>query len=401
MNFNLNTRKIFIHMENNIEDIIVLQEKKTICFATMCKNEEHCIKDTLESVYKYIDYWVVHDTGSTDNTIQIVTEFFAEKNIPGELFEGEWVGFDYNKTQLFERCYDKTDYILHLDADDIFSGIPDFSLLDKEIADAYHFNCFRGVYYNVLLLFNNRHHWKFCGVAHTTIRDLNKENYSISTVFVSDDFYLLSRDTGSRSFDPDKYYKDALRLKEQFLNTLFEDPDNLNNRSVFYTAQSYMDSSNFEDAIKWYSLYLKLKNTWEEEQFESCLRISNCLIALKKNKSQIKTYIDRAINIYNDRCEPYYIFGKFCNSINDWSTGYHYLSKTKFCDSYNKAKNKYSLFVNKNTYYPHNLDELSVSCFYLNKKQEGIGYLDKIINEPELQNSTDRLQKNKELFANS
>ena len=65
-------------MENIIEDIIVLQEKKTICFATMCKNEEHCIKDTLESVYKYIDYWVVHDTGSTDNTIQIVTEFFAE-----------------------------------------------------------------------------------------------------------------------------------------------------------------------------------------------------------------------------------------------------------------------------------------------------------------------------------
>ena len=56
-------------------------EKPTICFATMCKNEEHCIKDTLESVYKYIDTWVVHDTGSTDNTCQIVTDFFEEKGI--------------------------------------------------------------------------------------------------------------------------------------------------------------------------------------------------------------------------------------------------------------------------------------------------------------------------------
>ena len=39
----------------------------TLCFITMCKNEEHCIQQTLESVYKHIDYWVVCDTGSTDN----------------------------------------------------------------------------------------------------------------------------------------------------------------------------------------------------------------------------------------------------------------------------------------------------------------------------------------------
>ena len=45
----------------------------SLCFITMCKNEEHCIKNTLESVYKYIDYWIVCDTESTDNTCDIVT----------------------------------------------------------------------------------------------------------------------------------------------------------------------------------------------------------------------------------------------------------------------------------------------------------------------------------------
>ena len=29
----------------------IKEKKHTICFATMCKNEEHCIRDTLESVY--------------------------------------------------------------------------------------------------------------------------------------------------------------------------------------------------------------------------------------------------------------------------------------------------------------------------------------------------------------
>ena len=50
----------------------------TLAFITMCKNEEHCICDTLESVYKFIDYWIVCDTGSTDNTCKVVEDFFKE-----------------------------------------------------------------------------------------------------------------------------------------------------------------------------------------------------------------------------------------------------------------------------------------------------------------------------------
>lgn len=97
---------------SNNSNIVKSGNKPTICFATMCKNEEHCIKETLENVYKYIDYWVVCDTGSTDNTCKIVEDFFKEKNIPGELHVDEWKGFDINKTILFNHCYKKADYIL-------------------------------------------------------------------------------------------------------------------------------------------------------------------------------------------------------------------------------------------------------------------------------------------------
>ena len=72
-------------------DFVIHKEKKpTLSFITMCKNEEHIIEKTLESVYKYIDYWIVCDTGSTDNTCEIVKNFFNKKNIPGELFIDEW-----------------------------------------------------------------------------------------------------------------------------------------------------------------------------------------------------------------------------------------------------------------------------------------------------------------------
>ena len=382
-------------------DILAMTEiakkanKKTICFATMCKNEEHCIRETLESVYKYIDTWVVHDTGSSDKTCQIVTDFFKEKNIPGELFIDEWVGFDHNKTQLFEKCYNRSDYILHMDADDIFHGIPDFSMLENH--DAYYFNSFRGTYYNVLLIFNNRHHWKFCGVAHTTIKNLDKPNYTISNKLVSNDIYQLSRDTGSRSHDPDKYYKDALRLKEQFFKCLYSDPDDLIGRSAFYTAQSYMDSGRYKDAIEWYTLYIKLQNTWIEEVFESHLRITKCLIELKEDFNRIKYHTDIAISIFKDRSEPYYIFGKYCNSLKKWTMGYDYLSKTINL-SYETAKSKYTLFVSRGVYEPYNLDELSVSCWWTGKYKEGYEYLLQVKKSPLMVDHTDRVNENEKLF---
>jgi glycosyltransferase involved in cell wall biosynthesis len=45
------------------------------------KNESHVIKETLENLCKYINfsYYVISDTGSTDNTIQIITDFFNSK----------------------------------------------------------------------------------------------------------------------------------------------------------------------------------------------------------------------------------------------------------------------------------------------------------------------------------
>jgi glycosyltransferase involved in cell wall biosynthesis len=42
------------------------------------KDEAHIIKETLTKLVKdiKIDYWVISDTGSTDKTKEIITEFF-------------------------------------------------------------------------------------------------------------------------------------------------------------------------------------------------------------------------------------------------------------------------------------------------------------------------------------
>ena len=377
-----------------------IEEKKpTICFATMCKNEEHCIRETLESVYKYIDTWVVHDTGSTDKTCEIVTEFFKEKGIDGQLYCEEWQGFDYNKTKMFEIAYNKADYILHLDADDLLIG--DFKFdVEAPYKDTYNMTTRRfGLDYNCTYLWKGSLKWKWCGVAHTIVKCLDRKNgvYGQSDELINEDIYVISRDTGNRSNDPLKYAKDAERLKKQFFQTLYEDPDGLNRRSCFYTAQSYMDAKNYVEAIKWYYLYTQLKNTWCEEEYESNVRIARCLITLDHPYEEVKKYIDKAIAIFDDRAEPYYILGKHANGKKRWQEAYTLLNLALEQD-YSNARKKYKLFVSRDLYGKFVKDELSVACFWTNRLKEGMVYLNDILNDEDFAVHKPRLEENVKHF---
>ena len=361
--------KMYIPIITKLKDIDDIILKKlitpTICFATMCKNESHCILDTLESCYKYCHYWIVCDTGSTDNTCELVLNFFKEKNIPGELFHDEWVGFGHNKTLMFERCYKKTDYIIHPDADDLIVGNFDFTYEDSEKL-AYNIRVKRGnAFYTNLFIWNNNYHWKICGNAHTIAKCLD-ENHLEYGDLIDKDFYLLSRDTGSRSNDCDKYYKDALILQKQFIDTSLFDEDNLNSRSVFYTAQSYYDFRNYEESMKWYIIYTKIKTTWDEEIFESYLRISECMSLLEYEEKYIVGYLNNAIYLFRDRAEPFFELGNYY-----YKKKKYYLSYLNFKIAKNKdlnyVINKYKLFINKNCYELNVNYILSCCCIKLYK----------------------------------
>jgi glycosyltransferase involved in cell wall biosynthesis len=381
-------------------DKLIEIKTPTICFITMCKNEEHCIKATLESVYKFIDYWIVCDTGSTDNTCNIVTDFFREKNIPGELFIDEWKGFDKNKTLMFERAYKKTEFVLHLDADDFFVGNLDKSLLIENKGDIYNFNYIRGsCKFKTSSLYNNHIKWIYTGVAHNLIKCIDKNDLTTSDIFIKDDLWVDNNERGARKFDPNKYINDALRLKEQFFETLYDDPHGLMSRSVFYTAQSYMDAGCYKEAIQWCTLYTQLKNTWIEEVFESTMRIGSCMIRLNFEEEKIKAQFHKAMEIFPDRAEPYCLLGKYFNDKSKCDLGYYYLSEA-MKKNLTEVSKKYILFVNSYTYGKYLKDELSVSCFWTNRFEEGLRLVNEIIDDEDFKHHKERLLENKKHFEN-
>jgi len=369
-----------------------------LCFGSMCKNEQHVIIDTLNSVYKYIDYWVICDTGSTDNTCKLIIDFFTEKNIPGELWLDKWCGFEVNKSLLFERCYNKSDFLLHLDADDWLMGDFNTDELYHTNADAYYFRLKRGSnVFKATILYNNHVQWKYVGVAHNIIVCLHKKNIQHSNHFIRDGTWIDAEERGVRRIDPDKYIKDARALKEQFFRALNDDPHNILNRSAFYCAQSYMDANHYKEAIQWYTLYTKLKDTWKEELFESHMRIARCMIHLKYDDDIIIVQMNKAIDIFGDRAEPYYILGKYFNDKSNTVLGYTYLKMAQQ-QILSIVNEKYTLFINPRMYGKYINDELSVSCYWTKQYEEGLSLINEIIDDDDFINHRSRIEKNKQFM---
>jgi GR25 family glycosyltransferase involved in LPS biosynthesis/glycosyltransferase involved in cell wall biosynthesis len=233
------------------------------------KDESHVIRDTLEKLVKQItfSYWVICDTGSTDNTREIITEFFKEKDIPGELLQHEWRDFGHNRTLALQGAYKKADYIFIFDADDSIHGT--MHIPSKLTQDFYKMKFGYGFTYYRPLLVTAHKKSKFVGVLHEF---LALEQGNPTEGAIEGDYYVESGKTGSRSQDKDKYFKDAQILKKAY-QTELDAGGGLSGRYAFYCAQSFKDCGRVDDSIEWYTLVADKLNTWVQERYYSCLML--------------------------------------------------------------------------------------------------------------------------------
>lgn len=231
----------------------------TICLNMIVKNESHIIADTLTNILNYIpiDYWVIADTGSTDHTPEVITSFFQQRQIPGELIHHQWENFGHNRQLALEAAQGKTDYVFFFDADDYLEGnfqLPDFNyrgyyfiLQDEDSA----------IHYHRPLLVKNDGTFYWRGVLHEYIIDRQGEIFTI----IEGDYRVRSCRKGGRSFDPEKYKKDALVLEHAIENGI--DPD-LIERYRFYAGQSWMAAGDGEKGAYWYLERTKTQG-WDQE----------------------------------------------------------------------------------------------------------------------------------------
>jgi glycosyltransferase involved in cell wall biosynthesis len=85
--------------------------KPTLCLNMIVKNEGKIIKRLLDSVVSIIDCYCICDTGSTDNTAQIIIDYFNNKGIKGEVVFEPFKNFCHNRNFALQSCMGMSDYV--------------------------------------------------------------------------------------------------------------------------------------------------------------------------------------------------------------------------------------------------------------------------------------------------
>jgi len=295
-----------------------MDSKNDICLNMIVKNESHIIEKTLLNLCSYINfsYWVICDTGSEDNTIDIIKDFFNKKNIPGEIHCHEWKDFGHNRTLALEAAFNKTDYLLIFDADDCIVG--DLKI-PKLTNDSYRlFFGSDNFKYVRSVIINNRKKWKFKGVLHEFLVSLEKDN---SGQTLEGLYFIKSGKEGSRNKNPNKYLDDAILLKsridllESSNNEDYEDRDLLP-RYTFYCANSFKDCGDVDNAILYYKKVFD-HDTWDQEKYISALNMGNLYETLN-NMEDALTYWYKAIVYDKERRESVSKIMNYYYKSNNW-----------------------------------------------------------------------------------
>jgi glycosyltransferase involved in cell wall biosynthesis len=235
----------------------------TLCLNMIVKNESKIITRLFDSVLSIIDCYCICDTGSTDNTVQIITDYFNSKNIPGKVVFEPFKNFAHNRTFSLHSCVGMSDYVLLLDADMVLQ-VNNFNKSILNIADS--FRILQGndsFFYQNMRIVRNNGLYKYLGVTHEYIDTPSK-----NTVCDIAKDILFINDIGDGGAKSDKYERDIRLLTEG----LKEEPNN--QRYYFYLANSYHDCGKYDLAIENYTKRIKLGG-WNEEIWYSYYRKSS------------------------------------------------------------------------------------------------------------------------------
>jgi tetratricopeptide (TPR) repeat protein len=370
-----------------MELILNSQKQPTLCLNMIVKNESKIITRLFNSLQSIIDCYCICDTGSTDDTVKIITEYFDSKHIPGKVVFEPFKNFCHNRNFALQSCLGMSDFVLLLDADMVLE-INNFNKQMLTRADS--FSILQGndsFYYQNMRIIKNNGLYKYNGVTHEYI-DTPPQNTSIGF----DKKELFIRDFGDGGAKHDKFERDIRLL----LDGIKEEPNNV--RYYFYLANSYHDSGRFGEAINVYKKRIEFKG-WVEEVWYSYYRIGLCLKNMGKIEEAIATWLN-GFEYYPERLEGMYEILKHYRINSQHKLGHMIYQQAKQILDLNKNRDGY-LFLHNDVYTSQIYYEFSIIAFYVgiyNINYEVVKVLNNSKNDGEVNNMLQSMKFYKDIL---
>lgn len=283
---------------------------KTIGLVMIMRDEAAIVRRCLDSVRPLVDYVLVVDTGSRDDSADVVRSWLAEAGIRGEVINAPWRDFAFNRTLSLAKLREHSDidYALVMDADDVVAFDGGF--------DPAHFKasldlpCYEIEVRLGLLkfwrpqLFSNRLDFGYRGVLHEFLAG-PKEATPVG--FISG-LRIDAGIDGIRSRNPNRWRDDVATLSQALES---ETDPFLRARYTFYLANCHMELGDREEARRLFLLRADLP-IWPPERALSLYHAARMAEALNHPDTEVIGSYLKAYEADPSRAEPLHGAMSYC-----------------------------------------------------------------------------------------
>ena len=279
------------------------------------KNSGEVLRKCLQSVKPYISKWTILDTGSIDNTPNIIKDEMA--GIPGNLYHEPFINFSASRNRSLDLASGLCKYMIVLDDSYEVHGVEKLCQLLKKSNDSsftirigsINGNTLQSYYYS-LRITKTDSNLRYRSRIHEYILD-EKTHYIRDTDIYINDISDADHTIRSRT----RFRKDIdLLMMEYGENS--KDP-----RTLMYLARTHSLLNNYQQSVHYMNEIIDLGNIDKEFQFyahyeKACLEFGE----IDHDDEKFKKNLIRIQQKFPERAEPFYKLAIFLYESRNYQT---------------------------------------------------------------------------------
>ena len=306
----------------------ILKYDNLIHLTMIVKNAGDSFENILNKNLSIIDRWTILDTGSTDNTIDIIKKVLVGKK-KGELFQEPFINFRDSRNRCLDLAGKKSKFLLTLDDTYIIKNdLRNFLNVVRgdQFSDSFSFYIkSNDVEYTSNRIIKSESGLRYKYKIHEVISPKNNVNVIIpihaSYIFDFRSDYMENRTMERKQYD--------LKILHEMVEEESDD-----SRALYYLGQTYNLIDKYELALKYFIERVEHPDEgFIQEKIDACFeaaRISN--FKLNKPWIECKKLYEKAYEMDKTRPDSLYFLG------------IHYYLESKNTDFYNNYRLAYEYF---------------------------------------------------------
>jgi hypothetical protein len=305
------------YIKNNI-----LYYDNLIHFCVMVKNAGPQFNEMLQKNMPFIDRWTILDTGSTDETIQIIKDNLNEKQ--GKLYEEPFINFKDSRNRCLDLAGNNCKFIIMLDDTYVIDGdLRNFLNIVRGDQFATSFSIFiksDDTEYCSNRIIRSDSNLRYINKIHEVITDENNINIIIP-----------KKDCKIIDYRFDYMEERTIKRKELDLKLLYEEleENKTNPRTYYYLGQTYSLLKQYDKAFEFFMKRAEFSNSgFIQERIDAIFeaaRIYN--FQLNKPWEECEALYEKSYKIDESRPESIYFIGINYYLKKEYKKAFEFLKK--------------------------------------------------------------------------